>query len=500
MSRAAITALLAGWLTWVATAQADGDGTCPTNYKLVGSKCYFVSPHSDSKAYTAPFYCDIQGGTLSVLKSFQEILLLRRSALLGMTTYVISANITGFARDQGYRESTNMGFNPLAPFPSELTDEDCVAVDAAENLRWRKVDCGTKHAVLCEAAITGSLATPTPKPVAEPTSEPEPPLYCPEGARRKGSHCYWRGGSQTYTFAEAQQACRAREMELPSVHSQEENIFIQGRADSKWSWLGLKKDAGDSRYSWTDGTALDYEKWASGSPSDVSFDCAAVEWDAGTWRDLPCATPLGLLCKSLAQTTPVVVAVTTTPSTTPATTTTTTCPATTCPTTTCPATTCPTTTCPTTTCPTTTPTTTTPRVPSCPRGAHKLHNSCFHTNTEKFFTNHQARGYCTGLGMQLASVHSQEENDLLRGLLVNKRVWGMWIGLGDAREEGVYEWADGTQRDYTNWRASTDEPSTGSDADCAVMYGRAENNQGSWGDYWCHHITGIGVACRGRPV
>jgi len=467
MNKAALTTLLVGWLTWAATAQSDGDVGCPAKYHLVGSKCYFVSHYMDNEARKAPIFCEIQQGSLSVLKSFQEILLLRHSTLLNATTYVISADITGFARDQGYRESTNMGFNPLAPLPSELTDEDCVAVDGAENLRWRKVDCATKHAVLCEAAMTGSLASSTPKPVAEPTSEPEPPLYCWEGARRKGSHCYWSDDSQTYTFAEAQHECRARGMELPSVHSREENIFIQGRAESKWSWLGLKKDAGDARFSWADGTALDYEKWAPCPPGGVSFACAALEWEAGTWRDLPCATPLGLLCKSPAQTTPVVL--TTTASTTPATTPT-----------------------------TTTTTTTTPRVPSCPPGSHRFKLSCFHTNTRRFFTNHQARGYCTALGMQLASVHSQEENDFLRDLVDGGG--RAWISLEDAKKEGMFEWGDGTHLNYKNWRSSTDEPSSGEAADCAVMYARQRTDAGTWGDYWCHYSDTVGVACRGWPV
>ena len=60
----------------------------------------------------------------------------------------------------------------------------------------------------------------------------------------------------------------------------------------------------------------------------------------------------------------------------------------------------------------------------------------------------EAELYCRANGMELASIHSQEELDLLVGLAPNG---GLHLGLDDRNNDKVWTWVDGTEVDYTNW-------------------------------------------------
>lgn len=90
------------------------------------------------------------------------------------------------------------------------------------------------------------------------------------------------------------------------------------------------------------------------------------------------------------------------------------------------------------------------------------------------------------MGMTLASIHSQEELDLIQ------MMGSGWIGLHDQAAEGFFEWTDGSDLDYTNWRCYEDghcEPNGGhaTGEDCVHTYG-----DGSWNDRPCQDTNGAG--------
>ncbi|CAH3127383.1 unnamed protein product [Pocillopora meandrina] len=66
-----------------------------------------------------------------------------------------------------------------------------------------------------------------------------------------------------------------------------------------------------------------------------------------------------------------------------------------------------------------------------------------------------ARSTCKTYGGDLVSFHSSAENILVTSLLVDSwnigEVGGLWTGLTDAGQKGVYYWSDGSKLDYTNW-------------------------------------------------
>jgi serine/threonine protein kinase len=60
-----------------------------------------------------------------------------------------------------------------------------------------------------------------------------------------------------------------------------------------------------------------------------------------------------------------------------------------------------------------------------------------------------AKTFCEERGGYLVTIGSQEEQDFVVSLVSD--VPRVWIGLADAREEGVFEWVTGEPVDYTAW-------------------------------------------------
>jgi len=79
--------------------------------------------------------------------------------------------------------------------------------------------------------------------------------------------------------------------------------------------------------------------------------------------------------------------------------------------------------------------------------------------------------------MELASVHSQEENDYLVSQTTDS---DFWIGFRDNTNEGDYYWNDGTCVDFLAW--ADGEPNNMGDEDCTVMY-----RSGFWNDSGCNN-------------
>ncbi|KAL9961188.1 hypothetical protein ACROYT_G030087 [Oculina patagonica] len=72
-----------------------------------------------------------------------------------------------------------------------------------------------------------------------------------------------------YTFASqfcfmgsSQGKCATQGANLPSIHSQEENVFVQNLHGGEKSWLGLSDINTEGKFVWTDGTSTDFHHWA----------------------------------------------------------------------------------------------------------------------------------------------------------------------------------------------------------------------------------------------
>ena len=86
-----------------------------------------------------------------------------------------------------------------------------------------------------------------------------------------------------------------------------------------------------------------------------------------------------------------------------------------------------------------------------------------------------------------------EENEDLTEMLDSDADYDRdyWIGYTDVEVEDSWLWADGSTSQYNNWRAdwedNEDEPSGGTDENCAKVYGYDNSNYvgGVWSDSSC---------------
>ena len=105
-----------------------------------------------------------------------------------------------------------------------------------------------------------------------------------------------------------------------------------------------------------------------------------------------------------------------------------------------------------------------------------------------------ANAACRAAGMELASVHSAEENDALLAAVAGKTVWigGIVLSSGGigAASKGKWVWMsyDSGDMSYTNWANGQPDNSGGC---LAFNYQKYVTNSGQWDDQSC---TGVAIA------
>jgi len=143
--------------------------------------------------------------------------------------------------------------------------------------------------VLCDAAAT----------------EGEKALECGAGELLFEDSCWWDDCHGHYTWARAEDECKARNMSLASIHSEEEQAFVLAMTEGKNcypSWIGLSDAAYDWHrdWQWSDGTPVDYLNWYQGDPCHVvAWECAytSLSHSGGEWGCGPCDGEYGVVCR-----------------------------------------------------------------------------------------------------------------------------------------------------------------------------------------------------------
>mmetsp|Transcript_6959 Transcript_6959/g.9338 ORF Transcript_6959/g.9338 Transcript_6959/m.9338 type:complete len:1729 (+) Transcript_6959:360-5546(+) len=106
---------------------------------------------------------------------------------------------------------------------------------------------------------------------------------------------------------------------------------------------------------------------------------------------------------------------------------------------------------------------------------HFYDGSCYAAFTTEL-TFSEAQSACTEAGASLVSIHSEDENGFVRGLLATD----FWIGLSDVSLEGTFLWDDGSSTSYTRWYTGEPNDYLGAE-DCTEFY----FSTGYWNDQDC---------------
>ena len=95
-------------------------------------------------------------------------------------------------------------------------------------------------------------------------------------------------------------------------------------------------------------------------------------------------------------------------------------------------------------------------------------------NTPTFYKNwNQSKSECFNHDQRLASVLSKREEEITKKIVSPNT--GLWIGLNDIENEGVYVWVDGSTYDFINW--AVPYPTGGRDLNCVLIYNGESSDQ-----------------------
>ncbi|CAK8673207.1 unnamed protein product [Clavelina lepadiformis] len=103
----------------------------------------------------------------------------------------------------------------------------------------------------------------------------------------------------------------------------------------------------------------------------------------------------------------------------------------------------------------------------------------------------EAESYCQGFGGHLTSYATPQERDWVYNSYLSK--WPdthWWIGLNDIKQEGTFEWSDGTTYEDTYvsfWKPQ--EPSNSGKEDCIEVWVQLPLYKGRWNDNQCDKVN-----------
>ena len=105
---------------------------------------------------------------------------------------------------------------------------------------------------------------------------------CGDSGSASGSFVYV---DQAKSFDDARAYCRAHYHDLASIHSSSENAAVAALCPGE-CWIGGSDAAQEGTWTWSDGTAWDYENWEFGEPNNGGGDEPyIVISDSGRWND-----------------------------------------------------------------------------------------------------------------------------------------------------------------------------------------------------------------------
>uniref|UniRef100_A0A8C8RLT3 Mannose receptor C-type 1 n=1 Tax=Pelusios castaneus TaxID=367368 RepID=A0A8C8RLT3_9SAUR len=319
--------------------------------------------------------------------------------------------------------------------PSHINNrrEDCVIMKGKDGY-WADEVCEKKLGYICKM-----------KPLAEESEEVEINFPgCQKGWIRHGFYCY-SVRQTSVTFSEAKKICEENKGYLVTVKDRYEQAFLTvqiGFSPAEYFWIALSDVEEQGTFKWANGEPVLFTHWNSGMPGKES-GCVAMRTGtaAGLWDVVNCEKKSMFLCKQLAE------------GLTPP------------------------------------PPPTTTSAPSCPDG---WHSSVYTSSCFKHFQNGRnhmktwfdARDFCRAIGGDLATVHSEEEQNVIKKLDKTYPYTSLWMGINALEPDRGFTWSDGSPVNYENWADGEPNNYEGNEK-CGVFDGYTDMQ---WNDLFCETL------------
>jgi len=466
-----------------------GQGSCAPGWTASIDKqnCFFVSAQISNMRRTwtdALAICRDQGGDLVSIHNREENNQLQIYTTSKSGDFWIGLNKRDGSTGYAWSDDTPVDFEFWSG-PGRLQDDDvdeldwpelyeasnqesrykddgldCVDLYAA-TASWNKIACDSKRNWICKIplGVSPSLTTTPAAPSAGP-----PGSCSPDNDDWKffNDQCYYFTGRSSvvvnpeaprvpetseFNWWDADERCRVLGGNLVSIHTMEEQQFIEGQVrafniEAMNMWIGFNDMNPPSSWQWSDGTPTDFIHWLTGEPNNEGGMelCAAMEINGGafgTWSDRHCQNARPFICKKNKGGVPL---------TTPA--------------------------------PTLAP-------GNCPAGYLTYINKCFKFYDDKvdWSTAHQK---CLDAGARpysLATISDPWEQAFLTSQTRKLGSDRYWIGLHQYHgNNGEFGWIDNTKLLFSNWAAG--EPNGGAAEGCVQLYAE-KYRAGLWNDEQC---------------
>ncbi|CAH1779946.1 unnamed protein product [Owenia fusiformis] len=424
------------------------DDRCDGGWLGYSYSCYSFLNVNKRTWQQANQYCKSLKATLVRINNRYENAFL--TAQLNSMTGEFWTDLTDKAKPGTYQWSNGHSYIPYTHWAKGEPDDSkgqCVTLGSKRLAGlWYDRNCGIKRGLVCEKLRRGftSPAMPTPTVITAP---------CAAGWSDYllGSYCYKVSAvlpNYRLNWLDARKNCIDQGAELASFHDDDEHDFVYknfifGESDEPL-WIGLNNRDTEEGHKWSDGSSVTYTNWADGEPNNWGDreNCVEMKNSDGKWNDMNCGRTRNWVCKIQKGITPIDVTTVSPPSAGPP-------------------------------------------------------GSCYPDNDDwKFYNGYcyyvgkggdeenlefmNAHGWCRSNGGALASIHSQEEQDFLWGLIRPTSFEKVYIGLNELDQNG-WLWIDRTPTDYVNWNKG--EPNDWGGAErCVNMYSKT----GYWNDEQCN--------------
>ncbi|XP_022108306.1 macrophage mannose receptor 1-like [Acanthaster planci] len=264
---------------------------CPSSFVGTPPSCFRIE-ETERPFSTALDGCEAVGGILAPVmdgyeNAFIELLMYNsgiKSLWVGLRADDSTSSKYEWTAEQWPIQYINWAYGE----PSLV--QGCVASVYSEG--WKSVDCSSARPSLCRSK------TDTP-----PTFPPvDPGLDCPEKWYAFNKKCYlvstgFTGDNLVNAFFK----CSTIKALPVSIHSWDENNFIRMNAlnelTGRFVWLGLVLEQG--RYSWMDGSLVDFTNWEDGEDptlNDGKKCVVMVPESNGRWRRQDCSELAEVVC------------------------------------------------------------------------------------------------------------------------------------------------------------------------------------------------------------
>ncbi|XP_045921077.1 galactose-specific lectin nattectin-like [Micropterus dolomieu] len=153
----------------------------------------------------------------------------------------------------------------------------------------------------CVNVFTGEEIPDTKTPPGSTPVDCDDEFYCPKGWTRFGKQCFIFIDSEK-TWPEAESYCLFEDANLASIHSAEENHFVQAltRGDSHEfpeTWIGGFDAIPDAFWMWSDGSKFNYENWAEEDEKEENEHCLKMNYEEDLkWEPESCNDTLPFVC------------------------------------------------------------------------------------------------------------------------------------------------------------------------------------------------------------